>query len=66
MFLRLFWCFSGTRVGALLMVLWNFVDYFLRIFRVLEDFDDFGGSDPDFDTVLTRSPSVFGIFAIQN
>ena len=31
-----------------------------------KNFDDFGESDPDFDAVLTRSPSVFGIFAIQN
>ena len=48
------------------MVLWNFVDVFLN------DFSTFGrvslildGSDPKFNTVLERSPNVFGIFTVQ-
>ena len=47
------WCF-----GISLMIFWRFFDFWTI-------FDDFGGSDPDFDTVLTRSKSVIGIFAIQ-
>ena len=43
------------------MVLWNFADDFLTIFNFRTIFDDFGGSDPDFDAILTRSKSVFGI-----
>ena len=37
----------------------------LRFFDFLMIFDDFGGSDPYFDTVWTRCPIIFASFAMQ-
>ena len=44
------------------MVLWNFVDDFSIFVRVSLTSD---GSDPKFNTILMRSPSVFGIFSVS-
>ena len=62
---RFFQCFSqyDNVFGAVLMVLWNFIDVFsvifsgfVRVSMILER------SDSDFNTVLVRSPNVFAIF----
>ena len=56
----------GVRFDAFLEYLSNFADDFSAIFRFfIKISDDFGGSDLYFDTVLTRSPSIFAIFAMQ-
>ena len=48
------------------MVLWNFVDVFLSDFSTFERVSlILDGSDPEFNTVLMRSPTVFGIFSVQ-
>ena len=50
----------GARFDAFLEYLSNFGDIFSAIF------DEFGGSDSYFDTVLTRCPSIFAIFCISD
>ena len=64
----IFACFSGFD-HVLEHCLWCFgisPMIFKRFFKFWTIFDDFGGSDPDFDMVLSCSPSVFGMFSIQN
>ena len=39
--------------------------FFRDFFNFCTIFDDFDGSDTDFDTVLKRSPSGFGIFTVK-
>ena len=55
-----------SRFGALLMVLWNFVGVFFGDFSTFERISQIlDGSDPKFDTVLMRSPRMFGIFTVR-
>ena len=63
----IFMCFSDLEhvLTRSLSIFRISVMIYLRFFDFLTIFDDFGGSDPYFDTVLTRCPSIFAIFAVQ-
>ena len=63
----IFMCFSDLEhvLTRSLSIFRISVMIYLRFLYFLTIFDDFGGSDPYFDTVLTRCPSIFAIFAVQ-